>query len=108
MTTYLRITTTTSGREEADRIAADLVSRRLAACVQISGPITSAYRWEGVLETAVEWLCVIKTVGEKYAEVEAAIRELHSYQVPEIVATEIVAGSAEYLEWVSANTAPGD
>jgi periplasmic divalent cation tolerance protein len=69
--------------------------------VQVAGPIASRYRWQGEIETAREWQCVAKTETGRYEEVEAAIRELHPYDEPEIVATPIVAGSAGYLAWVS-------
>ncbi len=98
---YLQVTTTAGSENEAERISAALVERRLAACVQVAGPITSRYRWQGEIETAREWLCVAKTTAERYPKLEAAIRELHSYDEPEIVATPIVAGSAGYLEWIS-------
>ena len=104
MTTLLQITTTTPTRDEADRIAAALVERRLAACVQVAGPITSVYRWEGRLETAHEWLCIIKTTAARYPQIETAIRELHSYELPEIIGTEIMAGNGAYLRWVEAET----
>jgi len=100
---YLQVTTTTGSAEEADRIGAALVERRLAACVQVVGPIASRYRWQGAVEQATEWMCVAKTSTVRYAELERAIRELHSYEEPEIVATPIVAGSAGYLKWVSRN-----
>jgi periplasmic divalent cation tolerance protein len=101
MTEYLQVQTTAGSAEEAERIGAALVERRLAACVQTIGPISSRYRWQGEVETAREWLCLAKTEASRYAELEAAIRELHSYEEPEIVATPIVAGSAGYLEWIS-------
>ena len=100
---FLQITTTAGNREEADRIATTLVDRRLAACVQIVGPIRSVYRWQGHIEHSEEWLCQIKTTRERYAAVEAAIRELHSYDCPEIIATPIVAGSEAYLQWLIDN-----
>jgi periplasmic divalent cation tolerance protein len=100
---YLQVTTTTGSEEEAERIAEALVERRLAACVQVIGPISSRYRWQGAVETAEEWLCAAKTTVDRYAELEQAIRDLHSYDEPEIVATPIVAGSPGYLEWVSRN-----
>jgi periplasmic divalent cation tolerance protein len=100
---YLQVTTTAGSEEEAERIGAALVERRLAACVQVVGPIASRYRWQGAVERATEWMCVAKTSTVRYAELEEAIRELHSYEEPEIVATPIVAGSAGYLEWVSRN-----
>ena len=98
---FLQITSATANREEAERLAAALVERRLAACVQILGPIRSVYRWQGNVDQADEWLCLIKTTRERYAAVEAAIRELHSYDFPEIIATPIVAGSDGYLAWLA-------
>jgi len=74
--------------------------RRLAACVQVLGPITSTYRWEGAIETSQEWRCEAKTRVELYDEIEKAIRSLHSYQVPEILAVPVVDGSADYLAWL--------
>ncbi len=103
MSEFLQITTTAGSREEADRIATTLVDRRLAACVQIVGPVRSIYRWHGKIEHGDEWLCHIKTTAERYAAAEAAIRELHSYDCPEIIATPIVAGSEAYLAWLAAN-----
>ena len=101
MSEYLQVATTTGSEGEAERISAALVERRLAACVQVLGPIASRYRWRGEVETAEEWMCVAKTEASRYPELEAAIRELHSYDEPEIVATPIVAGSAGYLAWLS-------
>ncbi len=100
MSDYLQIVTTTETKDDANRIAAALVERRLAACVQVLGPITSTFRWEGEVQTAEEWQCVAKTRAALYPQVEAAIRELHTYQVPEIIATPIVAGSRAYLDWI--------
>ena len=97
---YLQVTTTAASEGEAERIGAALVERRLAACVQVIGPIASRYRWQGAVERSTEWMCVAKTSAARYAELEAAIRELHSYDEPEIVATSIVAGSAGYLAWI--------
>jgi periplasmic divalent cation tolerance protein len=68
--------------------------------VQISGPITSCYRWQGALETSEEWLCTIKTAACLFRRVERAIRELHGYDEPEIIATPIVAASQSYLAWL--------
>lgn len=103
MAEHLQVTTTAGSAEEAETIAGALVERRLAACVQVVGPIVSRYRWQGEVEQAQEWLCLAKTEAGRYAELEAAIRELHSYEEPEIVATPIVAGSAGYLAWLSRN-----
>jgi periplasmic divalent cation tolerance protein len=106
MADYLQVQTTASSAEEAERIGVVLVERRHAACVQVVGPISSRYRWRGEIETAREWLCLVKTSVERYGEVEAAIRELHSYEEPEIVATPIVAGSPGYLEWLGESLSP--
>jgi len=102
---YIQVVTTTASVEEAHRIASALVEGRLAACVQIVGPIESVYRWQGKVETAAEWQCWIKTRRVHYVAIEAAIRGLHSYEVPEILAVPIVAGSEAYLKWLSEETA---
>jgi periplasmic divalent cation tolerance protein len=102
MSEPIQVVTTTGSREEADKIAGALVERRLAACVQVVGPITSTYHWQGKLETSQEWLCVIKTLRSRYTPLEAAIRELHSYDVPEILAFGVVAGHRDYLDWLAA------
>ena len=93
--------TTVGSQDDAQRLADALVRRRLAACVQVIGPISSTYWWQGQIETSIEWQCLIKTRGSRYAEVEAAIRELHSYTTPEILAVAIEAGSAAYLDWLA-------
>jgi periplasmic divalent cation tolerance protein len=97
---FIQVTTTTEKRDDAGRIARALVEARLAACVQIVGPITSIYRWKGKIETAGEWLCLIKSRAEHYGAVEQAIRSLHPYETPEIVAVPITAGSRDYLDWL--------
>jgi periplasmic divalent cation tolerance protein len=97
-----QVVTTAASRDEAERIAQVLLARRLAACVQIGGPIESRYHWQGKLETSQEWQCTIKTRRSFYPAVEAAIREVHSYDVPEILAFEVVAGERQYLDWLAA------
>jgi len=106
MTEYVQVLTSVGSHEEADRIGSALIERRLAACVQVLGPITSRFRWKGEVEEAQEWLCIAKTEAVRYHEVEAAIRELHSYEEPEILAIPILAGSQGYLDWVSRSIAP--
>lgn len=96
----IQVLTTVGSEEEAERLSAALIDGRLAACVQVVGPIVSRYRWQGKVEADREWQCLAKTTAAKYAEVEAAMRRLHSYDEPEIIATPIVAGSAAYLAWV--------
>jgi periplasmic divalent cation tolerance protein len=105
MTDAIQVVTTTASKEEAERIAQTLVTRRLAACVQVAGPISSTYRWKGDLETSQEWLCTIKTLQSHYHLLEEAIRELHSYEVPEILALGVVAGSRDYLDWLAGELA---
>ncbi|OPY89215.1 MAG: Divalent-cation tolerance protein CutA [Smithella sp. PtaU1.Bin162] len=100
MKTYIQITTTTEIKEQAQIIARYLVEEKLAACVQILGPIASTYRWKGKIETTEEWLCLIKTRGSLYAQVEKAIINLHPYETPEIIAVPIVKGSSDYLAWL--------
>jgi periplasmic divalent cation tolerance protein len=101
MAEYLQVSTTAGSEQEAERISKALVERRLAACAQVTGPVSSRYRWQGGVEHEREWLCLIKTEARRFDAVEAAIRELHSYEQPEILATPIVAGSPGYLEWLS-------
>jgi periplasmic divalent cation tolerance protein len=103
MSDHLQVLTTTSSEEEAERIAALLVEQQLAACVQVIGPITSRYRWQGEVVEEREWQCLVKTTRVAYAAIEAAIREVHSYDEPEIIATPVVAGSAGYLAWIDEN-----
>jgi periplasmic divalent cation tolerance protein len=100
MESFLQVTTTTESEEEAKIIARHLVDEKLAACVQILGPITSTYRWKGKVVTAEEWLCVIKTHEGLYKELEKAIISLHSYETPEIIAVPIKKGSPDYLNWL--------
>ena len=97
-----RIVLTTAGsQEEARKIAHGLVERRLAACVNILGPMESVYRWQGKVETTPEFLLVIKTTAVAFARVRDAIQELHSYDVPECVMLDIEDGSEAYLRWLS-------
>lgn len=104
MKTYIQISTTTETKEQAQKIAKYLVEQKLAACVQISGPIESTYRWKGKVETAQEWLCQIKTRTSLFKKVEAAIKKLHPYETPEIIAVPIIKGSKEYLNWLDDET----
>ena len=101
MAAYIQVVTTTENKEDAETIAKTLVERRLAACVQLVGPIESTYWWKDSIETAQEWLCYIKTQENLYGELEKAIIAIHPYETPEIVAMPIVAGSDDYLEWLS-------
>ena len=100
MTAYIQVLTTTETKSDAQAIARAVVEKRLAACVQTIGPITSTYWWQGEIETAEEWLCVIRSRQDLYERLEEAIREVHPYDVPEILAVPVIAGSKSYLEWL--------
>ncbi|HET7444653.1 MAG TPA: divalent-cation tolerance protein CutA [Solirubrobacterales bacterium] len=100
---HVQVLTTVGSEQEAELVASSLVEAKLAACVQIAGPVRSRYRWQSAIEEASEWQCVVKTTTAAYPRVEAAIRSLHSYEEPEIIATPIVAGSAGYLAWIDDN-----
>ena len=105
---FVQMTTTTESEAEARAIADHLVERRLAACVQVTGPVTSTYRWEGTVQNSEEFMCFIKTRSELVTEVESAIRALHSYENPEIIVVGIEGGSSDYLRWVRTETTAGD
>ena len=102
---YLMAMTTTDVRSDAERLARDLVERRLAACVQVLGPISSTYRWRGAIETADEWLCLIKTTAARFDALAAHIEANHGYETPELTAVSVDHGSTAYLAWVSSATA---
>jgi periplasmic divalent cation tolerance protein len=93
---------TCSSQEEARRISQNLVEGRLAACVNVLPGIESIYRWNDAVETANEVLLVIKTSSDRFAALESRILELHSYDVPEILALPAIGGSAPYLAWLHA------
>lgn len=97
---YCQVTTTLPDRPAAERIASTVVEERLAACAQLSGPISSVYRWQGQVERAEEWYCHLKTTVGRLPALEARIRELHSYEQPEIIAVPIVGGDPGYLRWI--------
>jgi periplasmic divalent cation tolerance protein len=101
----IQVVTTTAEKNDAQAIASLLVERRLAACTQVSGPLDSSYWWNDRIETAHEWQVVVKTRGDLYAAVEAAIREAHSYDEPEILALPVVGVSAGYRAWLLAQLA---
>ncbi len=106
MSDLVQISTTTGTREIAERIAVELVDLRLAACAQVSGPITSIYRWQGQVENSEEWLCTAKTAFQHLPAIQELFKRLHPYEVPELIATPLVGGSVAYLKWLSAQVAP--
>ena len=96
-----RIVLTTAGSEdEARKIARHLVENHLAACVNLVPRVESIYRWQGKVESATEWLLVIKTTTQRFPAVHDAIRELHSYEIPECVVLSVEDGSTPYLQWL--------
>ena len=107
MTDKILVLVTCGTRKEARKIARALVGQRLAACVsEIGVPVTSTYLWKGKLESAKEFLLLIKTSNRRFAAVRDAVRKLHSYDVPEIIALPIAAGSRTYLDWIAASVKP--
>lgn len=104
MAEFIQVLTTVDNEDDGVRLGRGIVDARLAACVQISGPIRSLYWWQGKVDDAREWRLLIKTTAERFPELERYIKANHSYDTPEIVVTPITAGSAEYLGWVSDET----
>ncbi len=97
---FIQVLTSAGTKEDAQKIAQSVVEKRLAGCVQVVGPITSTYWWDGKLETAEEWLCIIKSRKDLYKELEKTIQQIHPYKVPEILAVPVVEGNKSYLEWL--------
>ncbi|KHF44813.1 divalent cation transporter [Saccharomonospora viridis] len=100
------MSTTTDSEAAARELAAKAVEARLGACAQIVGPITSVYRWEGSVHTDPEWRVEIKTAADRVDALVEHIKQHHTYDVPEIITTPIVGGSADYLSWVEEETRP--
>ncbi|MGD9764933.1 MAG: divalent-cation tolerance protein CutA [Candidatus Binatia bacterium] len=106
MTDALIVLVTVGARAEGERLADALVGESLAACVNIVGPVRSIYRWHGEICRDEEHLLLIKTAPARYAELEARVRALHSYDVPEVIALPIERGSEPYLQWLIGNVGP--
>jgi periplasmic divalent cation tolerance protein len=104
MTDKRIVLSTVGSEQEAHKIAHILVKRRLAACVNILPRVQSIYRWKGEIESAQEWLLLIKTRADKFPAVRDALGELHSYEVPECIVLEIEDGSLPYLQWLDEAT----
>jgi len=100
MSQFVQVTTTVSTQPDAEKIARVLVERRLAACVQIAGPITSTYWWQGKIETAQEWMCIVKARADRFGALEAAVLEVHPYEVPELVAMPVTEIGQAYQKWL--------
>jgi periplasmic divalent cation tolerance protein len=97
---YIQVFTAISSKQDAERIASHLVGQKLAGCVQVVGPISSTYWWKGKIESAEEWLCIIKTRRGVFGKLKEAVQAVHPYKVPEITAIPIVALNKDYLEWL--------
>ncbi|NJP99488.1 divalent-cation tolerance protein CutA [Streptomyces zingiberis] len=109
MAEFLTVMTTTDSAEKAEALARGAVEARVAACAQISAPVTSVYHWDGAVETAREWQVLLKTASVRFSELETYIRSVHDYDVPEIIATPVTHGGEDYLAWIAAETgARGD
>ena len=100
MTHHQLVLCTCPDAETAERLAAELVERRLAACVNIVSGLTSVYRWQGKIETESEVLLLVKTRSDRYQEVEKALLEGHPYELPEVVAVSLEQGLSGYLAWL--------
>jgi periplasmic divalent cation tolerance protein len=101
VTDLIQVMTTVDSRDEAQNIAQALVQRRLAGCVQVIGPLTSVYWWQEEIATDEEWLCIAKSQRDLYPELEKTLRQIHPYDVPEILAVPVVAGNPDYLAWLT-------
>jgi periplasmic divalent cation tolerance protein len=99
-TEFLQVMTAVPHKADGERLIDAVVGDRLAACGQLVGPIQSVYHWQGKIERSEEWLCLLKTRAALYGELEAAIKARHPYTVPEILAVPVVAGNADYFEWM--------
>jgi periplasmic divalent cation tolerance protein len=101
MKNFIQVIVSVPSKAVATKIAEHLLEERLAACVQIIDPIKSMYWWHGDIETADELLCLIKTRSDLFTEIESSIKQLHPYDVPEIIAIPIESGSEDYLDWIT-------
>lgn len=106
MTDKVVILVTAANRDECKKIARHLVEKRLAACVNISQPIESVYRWEGQIAEEGEFLLIIKSIRELFTEIKTEISKLHSYHTPEIICLPVIDGSQNYLQWISDSVRP--
>ena len=98
------ILTTVPDDESAEALARTLIDERLAACVNLHGPMTSLYRWNGVVERESERQLIVKTTSDRIPAVETRVRQLHSYEVPEFLVVPVATGGAAYLSWVNDQT----
>lgn len=102
---YCQVITTIDSAEGAEQLARGVVTAWLGACVQVVGPMRSVYRWEGAVEVAAEWQCVVKTTAARADELVEHLTAEHPYEVPEVLVTPVVGGNPDYLDWLDAETA---
>ena len=102
---YTLIMVTASSREEAEKIATTLLERKLIACANILGPVSSRFWWQGKIDSAEEYMIFMKTKQELFDQIVDNVKQLHSYEVPEIIALPIVEGAKPYLEWINSSLA---
>lgn len=101
MNSFIMVYVTTSSKKEAEKIAQTLLEEHLIACANIVGPVSSHFHWNGIIDSAEEYLMILKSRADLFASLEARVRALHSYEVPEVIAVPIVDGSMGYLDWMS-------
>jgi len=101
---YVQMLVTIDTQERAHGLQRLLLEKRAAACVQVLGPISSAYSWEGEVDEAEEWLCLAKTRRAAYRRLEELVIENHPYDTPEIIGIPVLTGYASYLDWIDAET----
>ena len=105
MADFIQVCTSVDREAVANRIEKKLLAERLASCVQVFGPINSSYWRNGKIERAREWTCLIKARASDYRKIEVAIRRVHPYDVPEILAFPVLYGNSNYLKWIRKETA---
>jgi periplasmic divalent cation tolerance protein len=101
MSDFIQVTTAVDNAEDAGIIASALVSQRLAACVQVMGPLRSTYWWDGDIQVNEEWLCIAKSRADLFEELSALVHQVHPYDVPELLATPVIGGGKAYLDWLN-------
>jgi periplasmic divalent cation tolerance protein len=98
---HILVMVTCASKEEARKISGRLLAKRLVACVNILPKIESKFWWKGKIDSAAEFLMIMKTARSNFKKIEAEVKRLHSYEVPEIIAAPIILGSRDYLDWIS-------
>jgi len=104
MTDKIVVFTTCGSEEEARKLAAALIEKCVAACVSITAPVTSVYRWKGSVEEAREWMLIIKSRRQRFEELREVLESTHSYELPEVLAIPVAEGSPRYLAWLEDET----